>query len=390
MISRKNMKIEINRERLAATFITLCEISSPSKNEAPVAAWLKEKFTELGADFIYEDGSAAKTGADCGNLIIRFDGHGDNYGEPFFFSCHMDTVQPGENVRVTRTGDIFTSTGNTILGSDDKSGLAAVIEMMTLLREKKIPHPTLEIIITTCEEIGLLGAKNLEYDKLRSAFGYALDSTGIDRVIYGAPAANRFKIEVRGIAAHAGLDPETGINALTLTAKALSKIKVGRLDEVSTRNFGQISGGVATNIVPELITLHGEVRSHSQEKLQKYTEEVVTLFNRVIEKAEKKPLDNSLRPSVECTVSEEYPVLALDRNAPVLRKIEQAAENIGKKMEFLIAGGGSDANIFCGHGLPTAIVATGMDKVHTVDEQLDLNDCVSLTELIFSLVTLNS
>lgn len=384
------MKIEINRERLADTFTTLCEISSPSKKEARVAAWLKEKFKELGADFIYEDGSATKTGSDCGNLIIRFEGHGDKYGEPFFFSCHMDTVQPGDNVKVVRTGDVFTSAGDTVLGSDDKSGLAAVIEMMTLLKEKDISYPTLEIIITTCEEIGLRGAKNLEFDKLQSTYGYALDSTGIDRVIYGAPAANRFKLEVRGIAAHAGLDPETGVNALTVAAQALGRIKAGRLDEESTRNFGLISGGVATNIVPECITIYGEVRSHSREKLQKYTDEVIALFNEVIENAPKKQIDGFLRPSVEWSVEEEYPVLALDRNAPVLKKIEQAAEDIGKKMEFLIAGGGSDANIFCGHGLPTAIVATGMDKVHTVDEQLDLDDCVSLTELICSLVTLNS
>ncbi len=383
------MKIEINKERLATTFTTLCEISSPSKKEALVAAWLKDKFTELGVDFIYEDGSAAKTGADCGNLIIRFDGYGDEQGEPFFFSCHMDTVQPGDNVKVVRTGDVFTSAGDTVLGSDDKSGIAAVIEMMTLLKEKKISHPTLEIIITTCEEIGLRGAKNLEFDKLQSTFGYALDSTGIDRVIYGAPAANRFRIEVRGIAAHAGLDPETGINALTLVAQALGRIKAGRLDEESTRNFGLISGGVATNIVPECITIYGEVRSHSREKLQKYTDEVIALFNEVIDNSPKKQMDGFLRPSVEWSVEEEYPVLALDRNAPVLKKIEQAAEKTGRKMEFLIAGGGSDANIFCGHGLPTAIVATGMDKVHTVDEQLDLNDCVSLTELICSLATLN-
>ncbi|BCL62803.1 hypothetical protein DGMP_34960 [Desulfomarina profundi] len=379
------MKFEINKERLAATFTTLCEISSPSKNEAAVAAWLKEKFTELGADYIYEDGSAAKTGADCGNLIIRFDGHGD--GEPFFFSCHMDTVQPGENVKVIRTGDIFTSAGDTVLGSDDKSGIAAIIEMITLLREQDIPHPTIEIIITTCEEIGLRGAKNLEFGKLQSTYGYALDSTGIDRVIYGAPAANRFSIKVRGIAAHAGLDPETGINALALAAQALDRIKVGRLDEESTRNFGLISGGVATNIVPECITIYGEVRSHSLEKLEKYTKEVITLFNEVVDSTPKKQQDGFLRPSVEWSVEEEYPVLALDRNAPVIKRIEQAAEKIGKKMEFLIAGGGSDANIYCGHGLPTAIVATGMDRVHTVDEQLDLNDCVSLTELICSLAS---
>jgi len=380
------MKTEINRERLAATFTELCEIDSPSKKEAGVAAYLKQKFGDLGADSIYEDNSAARTGADCGNLIITFTGSHTEL-EGLFFSCHMDTVGPANNVEVVRTGDIFTSKGDTILGGDDKSGIAAILELITSLKENNIPHSTIEIVLTTCEEIGLLGAKNLEYDKIQSTYGYALDSTGIDHVVIGAPTANKIKLSVKGVAAHAGLDPESGINALSLTADAIRKIKVGKLDNESTRNFGLISGGTATNIVPELVTLYGEVRSHSPEKLRLYTQEIFDSFNTVIDNWEGKQEAGSTRPTFEYNVTDDYPVMKLEQNSPVVERIKQASVKCGKNLQFIVAGGGSDGNIFTSQGLQTAIVATGMNKVHTVDEQLDLNDMVNLTELIHALTT---
>jgi len=143
-------------------------------------------------------------------------------------------------VRVKRTGDLFTSAGDTILGSDDKSGLAACIEAMRILRESGRPHRPVELVITTCEEIGLAGAKALDPAMLRAREGYALDSSGFGRVVTHAPAANRLTITVTGVAAHAGLHPEWGVNALLLAAQALAKAPSGRIDEETTANFGTI------------------------------------------------------------------------------------------------------------------------------------------------------
>jgi tripeptide aminopeptidase len=376
----------INRERLAATFTELCEISSPSRKEGVIAAHLKEKFAALGADSIYEDGSAAKTGAESGNLIIRFNGNQPTQ-EGLFFSCHMDTVGPADGVKVLRTGDIFTSKGHTVLGGDDKSGITAILELLTILKEQKSPHPMIEVVVTTCEEIGLLGAKNLEYQQLRTTYGYALDSSGIDLVIVGAPAANKIDIKIKGLAAHAGLCPEAGINALALAARALNGLRLGRLDEESTCNFGLIQGGVATNIVPEQIILKGEVRSHSTEKLALYTKEILDTFERTVADWQATPATGDQRPSIAFHVIDDYPALAIAGDTPVIKRIQKASELAGKTLQYIVAGGGSDANIFCGYGLPTAIVATGMNKVHTVDEQLDLSDLVSLTELLHALAT---
>lgn len=374
----------INRERLTATFIDLCEISSPSRKEGQIAARLIQIFKELGADLIYVDGSATNTGSETGNLIIRFDGNMPDR-DGFFLSCHMDTVGPCADVKVVRTGKILTSAGDTILGADDKSGIAAIIELITLLRENNTPHPMIEIIITTCEEIGLLGAKHLEFDKITSPFGYALDSSGIDHVVVGAPAANRLKVEIKGLAAHAGLCPEDGINALTLAVQALSQIKTGRLDDESTCNFGLIEGGVATNIVPALVTLRGEIRSHSPEKLDRYTEEITQLFVDTVQQWPSSSENGERLPAVSFEIFDDYPALSVAPDSPVIRKVKKAAAIAGRELNYINAGGGSDANIFHGHGFPTAIIATGMNKVHTVNEEINLDDMVGLTELLHAL-----
>ena len=379
------MTITVNKERLASTFTTLCEIDSPSRKEGQIANWLKKIFMDLGADEIYEDSSAAQTGSESGNLIIRFNGNQPDISG-LFFSCHMDTVGPADGVEVVRNGDIFTSKGNTILGGDDKSGISAVIEVIQLLKENGSNHPMIEVIITTCEEIGLLGAKYLEFDKLQSRYGFALDSSGINHVVVGAPASNKINIEVKGQAAHAGLCPEAGINALSITAAALNSLKVGRLDEESTSNFGLIEGGVATNIIPGKILIKGEVRSHSEKKLAFYTDEIKQAFQKAVDTWQPTAMTEGHRPEFTMTAVADYPSLSIPPEAPVLQRLQKGAALVNKEIRQIVAGGGSDANIFCGKGFQTAIIATGMNKVHTVDEQLDLGDLCSLTELLLGIV----
>ena len=375
----------IKKERLAATFVRLCETDSPSRREGRMAALLREQFTLLGAESIEEDGSAGRTGSDTGNLIIKFKGT-DPSREALFFSCHMDTVEPGTGVRVVRKGDIFTSRGNTILGSDDKSGIAALIELMTSLAEDKAGYGPLDLVFTTCEEIGLLGAKHLEHERLRARLGYALDTSGIDRVITGAPASNHLKILLHGIAAHAGLNPEDGISAFCMAAKAIAELQLGRLDAESTANLGLISGGVATNIVPAQLAIEGEVRSHSAEKLAVYTDAIITAVEKVVREWPVPAGAGDRKPRVDVQAQLEYPSMRLHEDDPVLTRVRQAGLRAGKDLRFLRAGGGSDANILNSYGLPTAIIATGMNSVHTTEEYLDINDAVSLAELLYAIV----
>lgn len=377
--------MQVDAERLAEEFITLCEIDSPSRYEGRISRYLQTVFKDLAADIVLEDDSAAITGSESGNLLIRF--AGTLPLAPIFFSCHMDTVPPCTGVKVRRSGDLFTSSGDTVLGSDDKSGLVACIEAMRVLKKENIAHRPVEFLITTCEEIGLIGAKAFDTSIMQAKEGYALDSTGFAKVITHAPAADKLQIHVAGLAAHAGLHPEWGINAIVLAAKALADIPCGRIDEESTVNFGIIRGGTAANIVPEKVVIDGEVRSHSPQKLKQLTQ---TITNRFVNTAKHWSDPSGAargNPRIEVQVEEDFPAMALAADSQVIRRIEEAAASIDLHLSYEKAGGGSDANIFNGRGLATAIVATGMTNVHSTSEQVELADMVGLTELILSLLT---
>ncbi|MFU8818736.1 MAG: M20/M25/M40 family metallo-hydrolase [Desulfurivibrio sp.] len=378
----------LQAERLADIFVRLCEIDSPSRREGRLAAFLRGLFaTEFKAE-ILEDASAAATGSDTGNLVVRIGGDGEL--PALFFNCHLDTVEPASGVRVHRSGETFSSAGATVLGADDKAGIAMLVELARSLKEDGAPRPPLEFVFTTCEEIGLLGAKNLDFRLIRAPGGFALDSAGIDLAVIGAPASNHFTARVHGLAAHAGLHPEKGISAIQLAARAIAELPLGRLDEESTANIGLISGGKATNIVPELARIDGEVRSHSPEKLARYTAAIENAFRGAVQR------HNSLsvvpagpsRPNarLEFMVEEQFPAMRLAADAPVMARLNRAAEQLKRPLRFVVAGGGSDANIFNAQGLPTAILGIGMTDVHTTDESITLSSMVRTAELLRALL----
>jgi tripeptide aminopeptidase len=375
----------INHERLASVFTTLCEIDSPSKQEGRVAAYLKSLFTEMGAE-VFEDDSASLTGSDCGNLFIRFSNGGLDK-DPVFFNCHMDTVIPAIGVKVQREGEIFSSAGDTVLGSDDKAGIAALIEVMRSLKEKNIPHGPVEYIFTTCEEVGLLGVKALDPSLIKAKIGYALDSSGINRVVIGAPAAYRITAEIKGMASHAGLSPEKGISAIQLAAKSIARLKLGRLDSESTANIGVIEGGTASNIIPESVLVQGEVRSHTVKLLEEHTEHIRSTFQDEVDNWSDPDGNVAGKPSLEFKIIDDYPVMKLDRDSAVIKRIEAAATSLGTELDYVFAGGGSDANIFNSYSIQCAILSTGMDKVHSTRETIKLSDMALTADLIMAILT---
>jgi tripeptide aminopeptidase len=378
----------LHPERLAETFVRLCEIDSPSRREGRLAVFLKGLFAaEFNAE-ILEDDSAGATGSDTGNLVVRIGGR-DGIRPPFFCNCHLDTVEPCAGVKVRRIGDTFTSTGPTVLGADDKAGIAMLIEMARCLKDEGRLQVPLEFVFTTCEEIGLLGAKRFDFSLLRASSGYALDSAGIDLAVIAAPAANHFTALIQGLAAHAGLHPENGINAIQLASLAVAAIPLGRLDKDSTANIGLITGGKATNIIPEQVRIEGEVRSHSAKKLARYTAAIEDEFRLAIDRHGVLPREISgpgrRRAQLEFLVEEQFPAMALDQDDPVLQRLTRAAALLRRQLRFTVAGGGSDANIFSAQGLPTAILGTGMTDVHTTEESITLKAMVRTTELLLAL-----
>ncbi len=373
----------INTERISNEFARQAAIDSPSFREAAMADYLRQRFADLGATLI-EDTAGAQIGSQSNNLIFHIPGN--KPGEPLLLSAHMDTVGPAEGVEPILVDGIFRSAGNTILGADDKSGIAEIIEALEALREQEIAHVPLEIAITVCEEVGLLGAKHLDFSLLKAKHGIALDTTGISNLIHKAPAANRFKVQITGQEAHAGVVPENGISSIVIAARAISRMQLGRIDEETTANIGIIKGGQATNIIPRQTILEGEVRSHDPEKLQELTRQIIGLVEEEVERARITVDGTGIKASMTLELRDEYPSMHVDTQAEILQLISGAAAAIDFKLKITAAGGGSDANIFNAHGIQCVIVGTGMNKVHSVEEEVRVADMVQIARLLVEII----
>ena len=373
-------------ERLSAEFSRLAAIASPSRREGEIARYLVERFTKLGAEVVFDDAEAA-VGGESGNLIASFAGTGKE-GPPLMLSVHMDTVEPADGVEPLLRDGVFTSAGNTILGSDDKSGIAEIIEALETVREEKIPHVPIEVVVTVCEEIGLQGAKHLDFSRLSSGRGLALDTSGVDLLIHRAPCANKLRVEITGIEAHAGIAPEQGISAIEVAARGIAAMSLGRIDEETTANIGTIHGGQATNIVSRSVILEGEARSHDPAKLDRQTEHMIACFREAARQKER-IIDGKPRQAlVRCDVSADYPRMAVAREAPVVALVEEATARLGRSVDVRAAGGGSDANVYNAHGIETVILGTGMTDVHTVNESVRVTDMVRVAELLVEIIRL--
>lgn len=376
----------INRKRLAETFKFLVQIDSVSKEEGVIANELKKILESLGAE-TYIDNAGDKIGGNSGNLIAKF--KGNKQAPPLLLNAHMDTVEPGRGVTVVLENGTFTSDGTTILGADDKSAIAILLETLNILKENNLRYGPLELVFTVCEEIGLQGAKHLDLSAVTATYGFALDATDTEGIVTRAPSANHFEFKIHGKDAHAGAAPEKGINAISLASKAIAKLELGRIDQETTCNIGIIEGGIATNIVPNLVKVKGEVRSHDEKKLNKITNEIVSSFNEVIENYKKINFNDEL-PRVEINIKKDFPRTHIPDDHPVIKLATRAAENLGRKMVTKTTGGGADANIFFEKGIFTGVLGTGMRDMHTVRESVKLDDMVRTAELLLEIIRLHS
>lgn len=368
----------INTERLIDEFLELVQVDSESGSERQLADLLKEKLSALGLD-VFEDeaGSYVEVGQRTGNIIATLPANGGQ-GPMLLFSAHMDTVKPGQGVKPRRQGGVITSSGDTILGADDKAGIVAILESLRVLQEQSIPHGGLQVVFTVGEEIGLKGAKALAYDRIQAPMGFVLDSGGpTGEIIIKAPTQYSMKATIKGKAAHAGIAPEEGINAIVVAARGIANMKVGRLDEETTSNIGLISGGVATNIVPEQVTIEGEARSIDPAKAKAQIDHMVEELQKAADQ---------LGAKAEITVVKEYDSINLAPDSLPVRIALQAAEQIGIKPYLGKTGGGSDANVFNGQGIACANLGTGMSKVHTTEEFITEENLLNNARFVLEII----
>lgn len=365
----------MNKDRLTEQFLEIVQIDSESGAERQVAGYLKNILTELELSG-FEDDTREQTGYGAGNLIYTL--KGEENIPAVAFMVHMDTVTPGVGVKPHIEDGYVYSDGTTILGSDDKAGVSAVIEAVKVLKEENIPHGDVEVIITVGEETGLVGAKALDIKNIKSKFGYAVDGTGqVGTIVNRAPSQTKIKAQIYGKKAHAGIEPEKGISAINLAAKAISKMELGRIDEETTANIGTIKGGQATNIVADHAEILAEVRSLSDEKLQAESEKIKTAFEETAK---------ALGGSADVQVDLMYPSLHAKEDEAVITTAAEAVKNIGRQADIISLGGGSDGNIFHGQGVPTAILGVGYEYIHTTSERMPLEELYKMTDLIVEIV----
>ncbi|MFD1955809.1 M20/M25/M40 family metallo-hydrolase [Paenibacillus thailandensis] len=367
----------INKERVIGEFMELVQIDSETGNEQEISKALKSKFGALGLQ-LEEDDAAAKTGHGAGNLFAMLEG--TSAGAPtIFFTSHMDTVKPGAGIKPMLGDDGYIrSDGTTILGADDKAGLAAMLEAIRVLKEDGIPHGPVQFVITVGEESGLVGSRALDRTKLKASFGYAIDSNGeIGAIATAAPSQAKLTIEIFGKSAHAGVNPQDGISAIQVAGAAIAAMPLGRIDEETTANIGSIEGGGATNVVCDYVKMVAEARSLVQPKLDAQVEAMREAVRKAAEQY-------GARSEVDVKLI--YPSYGYDDADEVVQFAKKAIASVGLTPRTFRSGGGSDANIFNGLGVPTVNLAVGYENIHTTNEKIKADDIVKLSELIVAIV----
>lgn len=359
----------VNRERVTRLLMDLCAVDSGSRKERQMADRLTGLLGALGFE-VHEDDAGSKVGGDAGNLYARLPATGP--GEPLLFSSHMDRVTPGMGVKPRVEGEYVVSDGSTILGADDAAGLAAVLEAVRVLQEQNLPHPTIELGWTICEEVGLQGARHLDFTWFTARTGFALDSSGpVGEIVVRAPAQAKLNATFRGRAAHAGVAPEQGISAIQMAALAVSRMPLLRIDPQTTANVGSLVAEGPTNIVPEICHLVAEARSLDQEALQAQIGRMVDAMTGAAAE---------LGGTVTVEVLRSYDAFALDPDSVPVRRAERAARALGFPVALVSSGGGSDANIFNGNGIPMAVLAVGYEAIHSTRERMPIDQLVRLSE----------
>ncbi len=368
--------MSVNEQRLVNEFLELIQVDSETGFEREIASILTKKFEALGVQ-VEEDNSKEQTGHSAGNLICTLPATKEA-ADAIYFTSHMDTVVPGKSIRPIIKDGVISSEGDTILGADDKAGLAAMFELIRVLQENNIPHGQIQFIITVGEESGLVGAKALDSSKLDARYGYALDSNGnVGDIVVAAPTQAKIHATITGKTAHAGLEPEKGVSAITIASKAISKMPLGRIDKDTTANIGRFEGGKQTNIVVDHVEILAEARSLVPEKMEKQVEKMKTAFEEAAEE---------LGGSADVNVVVAYPGYHFEEGSQVVEVAREAARTIGRDSKLEQSGGGSDANVIAGYGIPTVNLAVGYEEIHTTNERIKTEDLVKVTEFIVEIV----
>ena len=357
MSAMKNLP-PINKRRLLNTFIDLIKINSPSFDEKKIGNYLAQRLTKAGCSVRFHDYGRSF------NLVAIL--KGNRKSPPLMLSAHMDTIEPTTGISFAVESDRVRSTGNTVLGADDKSALAQILEAVTLLHEHNVPRGDIEIVFSSAEEKGLLGARHLDFENIISKHALILDAGGsVGNIVVSAPTHLRYSMTVTGRSAHAGMEPEKGINSIKVAAAIISAVPDGRIDGETTANIGIIEGGTATNVVAKETFVQGEIRSHNRKTL-------AATKKAIFEKARKTVAKYNARLTI--TNDLEYTAFKIPKTQPFLKYMSGVFREFGIEPNLVKTGGGSDANVFHQKGIMAVNISNVMQKVHSPEEFILLDD----------------
>jgi tripeptide aminopeptidase len=366
------------KDRLLDDFARLCEIASPSKLERPMADAVAAELREIGLE-VTEDETGGQTGSDAGNLLTRIDG--PEGARTILMCAHLDTVPHDLPVEVVREDGLFYNRHEAILGADNKAAVAVLLALARHFASER-PPVGIELVFTTCEEISLRGAKAFDAGALRSEYGYVFDhATPIGELVVAAPTYFRVAASFRGKAAHAGIRPEDGRNAIVAAAMAIARMELGRLDDETTANVGMISGGTAPNVVAERCHVELEARSLDHDRA---SDVVAAMVDALTESASHAECD------VETTVQQQFRGYRLQRTAQPVAVAAGALEALGFEPRYISTGGASDAHIFQAAGIPCLNMANGTERNHQPDESVSVDALETMLDVALGLVALSA
>ena len=365
----------IDRDRLVQTFLMLGLIDGIHGQELEVARYLMAELKALGLEPRMDD-AGSTFGGNSGNVLARLDG---NVSAPTIFLCaHMDTIQPTKHLIHRRENGTIMSDGTTILGGDDRAGVAVILEILRALKEKNLEHGTVEVLFTVCEEAGMYGAKHIKRSDVQADFGFVFDcQASPGHYIVEAPGAVSFKANVHGRAAHAAVSPEKGIHAIEIASKAIAELKLGRWDETGMLNIGTIHGGKAINVVPDVVELTGETRNADKARLKRQMDYITSTFRKVA---------TEIGGLVEIQFTPKYEGYSFSQENPMIIAARHAIRSVGLTPVPLKYPGGSDANALNANGIPTLNLGVGFKNAHSFQECIAEQDLQLTAEIGLSIV----
>lgn len=371
---------EAERAQLNELFAELCAIESPFRHERACADRVAAELRGLGLE-VTEDGAGAVVGADAGNLYARIPSRDEVAGAPavpgILLCAHLDTVPLTDRVEPVLVDDGWENRHEAILGADNKAAVAVILQVAR--RAVAEPPPVaIELLFTVCEENALAGAKAFDPAALSSAFGFVFDhATPIGEVIVASPTYHRLVADFRGLAAHAGIEPELGRSAISAAAKAIAAMPLGRIDDETTANAGTIAGGSGVNVVPDHCRVEAEARSLDGAKVEATVAELVDHLHDGA---------NAAECDVDVTVEVLFRGYRVRPSAPELAAAEAALQACGYVPRRIASGGGSDANALIAAGFPCLNLANGTERAHQVDERVSVTALEGMLDVVLTLV----